>query len=948
MGKIKKILENELIGGTQSTDVYPVTSVKAVYDEDNERLDNIIRRKGVVNISTNYNSDHIAEVFTLSQAIAKVPSKDRVLGFQGKFLTSEGWKSYMFVGDSLSNWGDTTKWVEIILSSILAQELGDNSLKAISQKAVTDSIEVSNKNTGISEYEKFSESKSYNTGDIVQYTDNLLYEFTTQHPAGAWIGTDIKRISLKGSLSKLENIKASNTLFNKSLEFNRTKFDIARTNTYLNSKIDINGDIISDNGVTTFVYQVNKGDLFYITPGVWSKPHGDRILYAFYSSSDISNETLLYISDKNITQDISIVVPNDCYLALTFQDGAGGNKTYYKRDYDNAIIDISNVSGKTFNTLLDVRDYIINSLKTCKRYGLKFQYKDNNNIYNYYQFLPAEINNNYYWTNDNAFLNSCYKIGENSYTYTDDFIINKYVKEIYISGEGIDLSSNYKINIIQRVINESYERKGLYLKKEGEEGIGTFFFMDDYSEGRKEYLLDKTIGNIRVIAIIDFNSFTANKQSYSSTGFLNKKAFNAIYSPSINNYLNNTSIYNKIGEVEESTNDAIASINSIITKKVDITTYNDGELYKVIKELYIEGSDVNPSETYYLLHFRRIDKEDGNKQFTLYLNNSSGNIFEFDGVLNNLEDVNSGNQNFYVKDSNLIILRNKNKYSDSTLNIYIVFDYNAMESNVNYGSATIPLNQNTFNLTCSPIIENYLSKLETENNFSYKNFTTDAETNKYLKELYIYGPGVDSNKRYRISSIEWIDRDTFPIIFRIYDEDGNWVVGTVAGETIEDVYSTQGSNHNDSGVYVKYIIDWNALGRGNSVSYIRDNKKIDAWITANAFNINNCPLIRAYDEAQKGGNPLLSAQLSEFYGDINKATTQAEQTKELPDYIDEDNNDNLLSLEDSEGRNIIEVGKDGSLNVPNGFNSLRLRDSDGNLYEITIDSSTNSLKLSRV
>ena len=36
MGKIKKILENELVGGTQSTDVYPVTSTKAVYDENNE------------------------------------------------------------------------------------------------------------------------------------------------------------------------------------------------------------------------------------------------------------------------------------------------------------------------------------------------------------------------------------------------------------------------------------------------------------------------------------------------------------------------------------------------------------------------------------------------------------------------------------------------------------------------------------------------------------------------------------------------------------------------------------------------------------------------------------------------------------------------------------------------------------------------------------------------
>lgn len=42
MGKIKKILENELVGGTQTTDVYPVTSTKAVYNEDNENLDNIL------------------------------------------------------------------------------------------------------------------------------------------------------------------------------------------------------------------------------------------------------------------------------------------------------------------------------------------------------------------------------------------------------------------------------------------------------------------------------------------------------------------------------------------------------------------------------------------------------------------------------------------------------------------------------------------------------------------------------------------------------------------------------------------------------------------------------------------------------------------------------------------------------------------------------------------
>lgn len=117
MGKIKKILENELVGGTQTTDVYPVTSVKAVYDENNERLDHILARRGVVNASTNYNDDHIVEVLTLDQAIAKVPSSDRTLGFVMTFLTSDGWKTYQFNGDSLSDWGDNDKWESFTYTS---------------------------------------------------------------------------------------------------------------------------------------------------------------------------------------------------------------------------------------------------------------------------------------------------------------------------------------------------------------------------------------------------------------------------------------------------------------------------------------------------------------------------------------------------------------------------------------------------------------------------------------------------------------------------------------------------------------------------------------------------------------------------------------------------------------------------------------------------------------
>lgn len=44
MAKIKVLKDNELIGGTDNTSMYPVTSVKAVYNESNERLDNIIYR----------------------------------------------------------------------------------------------------------------------------------------------------------------------------------------------------------------------------------------------------------------------------------------------------------------------------------------------------------------------------------------------------------------------------------------------------------------------------------------------------------------------------------------------------------------------------------------------------------------------------------------------------------------------------------------------------------------------------------------------------------------------------------------------------------------------------------------------------------------------------------------------------------------------------------------
>lgn len=56
-------------------------------------------------------------------------------------------------------------------------------------------VENLNANTGISEYETFSDQKAYSAGDIVKY-NGLLYTFTTDHVAGAWDESHVKSYSL--------------------------------------------------------------------------------------------------------------------------------------------------------------------------------------------------------------------------------------------------------------------------------------------------------------------------------------------------------------------------------------------------------------------------------------------------------------------------------------------------------------------------------------------------------------------------------------------------------------------------------------------------------------------------------------------------------------------------------------------------------------------------------
>lgn len=144
MGKIKKILENELLGGTQSTDVYPVTSTQAVYDENNRRLsDFVFDKNNVVNDLTTGGADKAlsaemgkalnnrnaildvsrvypnggsdgGEYYTLKGAIAITPfdiyKNIKYLTFKTSKDKRELWQFDGISNDSVSQYDAESKW----------------------------------------------------------------------------------------------------------------------------------------------------------------------------------------------------------------------------------------------------------------------------------------------------------------------------------------------------------------------------------------------------------------------------------------------------------------------------------------------------------------------------------------------------------------------------------------------------------------------------------------------------------------------------------------------------------------------------------------------------------------------------------------------------------------------------------------------------------------------
>lgn len=117
----------------------------------------------------------------------------------------------------------------------IQQETGltvEQAIKELDNKATTADSDISklNANTGIDEYEEFSDQKEYKAGTTVM-KDGLLYTFITDHAVGAWNPDEVENGSLKADLER--NIFFENCPFIKEAYINNeeiTKFLWIRKN----------------------------------------------------------------------------------------------------------------------------------------------------------------------------------------------------------------------------------------------------------------------------------------------------------------------------------------------------------------------------------------------------------------------------------------------------------------------------------------------------------------------------------------------------------------------------------------------------------------------------------------------------------------------------------------------------------------------------------------------
>lgn len=217
------------------------------------------------------------------------------------------------------------------------QQTGQSTTTPMSQKAVTDELELINANTGVDEYPTFSASTAYSAGDVVNY-NGKLYKFTADHAAGAWTGTDVEDWCLKKSVDNLST--------DTYIILNKTKKYIVLTGNYLvGDKIEIRcdnviigGDSSNFGAIGLYNFDTKVLNEHTILGAINGLHNGD------------TNKTLIYEFTENVTN-----------IAISF------NVNPNSVNYSSRIL-ISNIASDITNKISMLESSIQGALSSACRY----------------------------------------------------------------------------------------------------------------------------------------------------------------------------------------------------------------------------------------------------------------------------------------------------------------------------------------------------------------------------------------------------------------------------------------------------------------------------------------------------------------------------------------------------------------------------------------------------
>lgn len=190
------------------------------------------------------------------------------------------------IGDGVNAWNDLPLRG---YTGTIAQGIGNDENAVMSQKTVSDL-------TGLSEYPSFSESEDYVAGSVIN-KDGKLYEFTADHAAGAWIGTDAEETSVKKELEKKDTeleIKSGKYYisYEKSEGWNKYEnaifLDIEPNNVY-------NIVLETEQKFTNIgIYTRNDADTVD-NLGIFEK---EQYINKEFTASAIANKLVIYLSEE--------------------------------------------------------------------------------------------------------------------------------------------------------------------------------------------------------------------------------------------------------------------------------------------------------------------------------------------------------------------------------------------------------------------------------------------------------------------------------------------------------------------------------------------------------------------------------------------------------------------------------------------------------------------------